>query len=44
MVMTLADQPFAASWLPTVLVPVSGLLFPGYAMASLFLYISKNKE
>nr|YP_009340585.1 PSI subunit VIII [Wimmerella hederacea]APQ40158.1 photosystem I subunit VIII [Wimmerella hederacea] len=28
---------------PSVLVPVVGLLFPAITMASLFLYVQKNK-
>nr|YP_010890789.1 photosystem I subunit VIII [Dicliptera tinctoria]WJK72138.1 photosystem I subunit VIII [Dicliptera tinctoria] len=29
--------------LPPILVPLVGLVFPAIAMASLFLYIQKNK-
>nr|YP_011026358.1 photosystem I subunit VIII [Dudleya farinosa]YP_011027038.1 photosystem I subunit VIII [Sedum dasyphyllum]QHH23973.1 photosystem I subunit VIII [Rosularia alpestris]WQN00352.1 photosystem I subunit VIII [Dudleya farinosa]WQN01287.1 photosystem I subunit VIII [Sedum dasyphyllum] len=29
--------------LPSILVPVVGLVFPAMAMASLFLHIQKNK-
>ena len=33
----------AASFLPSVLVPLIGLVFPAIAMASLFLYIEKEE-
>jgi photosystem I subunit VIII len=33
----------AASFLPSVLVPLVGLIFPAIAMASLFLYIEKEE-
>ena len=33
----------AASFLPSVLVPLVGLVFPAIAMASLFLYIEKEE-
>ena len=33
----------AASFLPSVLVPLIGLAFPAIAMASLFLYIEKEE-
>ncbi|CAN4102481.1 unnamed protein product [Withania somnifera] len=29
--------------LPSILVPLVGLVFPAFAMASLFLYVQKNK-
>jgi len=32
----------AASFLPTILVPVVGLLFPAIAMAFLFVYIERD--
>jgi len=32
----------AASFLPTVLVPLVGLIFPAAAMAFLFLYIERE--
>jgi photosystem I subunit VIII len=32
-----------ASYLPTILVPLVGLLFPAIAMASLFIYIEKQE-
>ena len=31
-----------ASFLPTLLVPIVGLVFPAVAMAALFLYIQKE--
>ncbi|MEM6867248.1 MAG: photosystem I reaction center subunit VIII [Cyanobacteria bacterium P01_C01_bin.121] len=31
-----------ASFLPTLLVPIVGLVFPAVAMAALFLYIEKE--
>ncbi|BDA51835.1 probable photosystem I reaction center subunit VIII at C-terminar half (chloroplast) [Coccomyxa sp. Obi] len=33
----------AAAYLPSVLVPLVGLVFPAIAMASLFLYIEKEE-
>jgi photosystem I subunit 8 len=33
----------AASFLPSVFVPLVGLVFPAVAMASLFLYIEKEE-
>ena len=33
----------AASYLPTILVPLVGLVFPAIAMASLFVYIEKQQ-
>jgi photosystem I subunit 8 len=33
----------AASWLPSVLVPLVGLVFPAVTMAALFLYIEKDE-
>nr|YP_009105770.1 subunit VIII of photosystem I [Koliella corcontica]AIT94489.1 subunit VIII of photosystem I [Koliella corcontica] len=32
-----------ASYLPTILVPLIGLVFPAITMASLFLYIEKDE-
>ena len=32
-----------ASYLPTILVPLVGLVFPAIAMASLFIYIEKQE-
>jgi len=32
----------AASYLPSILVPLVGLVFPAIAMASLFIYIEKD--
>ena len=32
-----------ASYLPTILVPLVGLVFPAIAMASLFVYIEKQQ-
>lgn len=32
----------AASFLPTILVPMVGLIFPAVAMAFLFLYIERE--
>ena len=32
----------AASYLPSILVPLVGLVFPGIAMASIFIYIEKD--
>ena len=32
-----------ASYLPTILVPLVGLIFPAITMASLFLYIEKDE-
>nr|ACQ90769.1 subunit VIII of photosystem I [Neglectella solitaria] len=32
-----------ASYLPTILVPLVGLVFPAIAMASLFVYIEKQE-
>lgn len=32
-----------ASYLPTILVPLVGLLFPAIAMASIFVYIEKQE-
>nr|YP_010170908.1 photosystem I reaction center subunit VIII [Chondria tumulosa]QSD57049.1 photosystem I reaction center subunit VIII [Chondria tumulosa] len=31
-----------ASYLPSILVPLAGILFPGFTMALLFLYIEKE--
>nr|YP_009391382.1 photosystem I reaction center subunit VIII [Platysiphonia delicata]ARW59526.1 photosystem I reaction center subunit VIII [Platysiphonia delicata] len=31
-----------ASYLPSILVPITGILFPGLGMALLFLYIEKD--
>jgi photosystem I subunit 8 len=33
----------AASYLPSILVPLVGLVFPAVAMASLFLYIEQEE-
>ncbi|MGB3300624.1 MAG: photosystem I reaction center subunit VIII [Phormidesmis sp.] len=33
----------AASFLPTILVPVVGLVFPAITMAALFLYIERGQ-
>ena len=33
----------AVSFLPSILVPLIGLVFPAIAMASLFLYIEKEE-
>jgi photosystem I subunit VIII len=33
----------AASFLPTILVPLVGLVFPAIAMAALFLYIERGE-
>ena len=33
----------AASFLPSIFVPLVGLVFPAIAMASLFLYIEKDQ-
>nr|AIT93489.1 subunit VIII of photosystem I [Prasiolopsis sp. SAG 84.81] len=33
----------AASFLPSILVPLVGLVFPAITMASLFLYIEKQE-
>nr|YP_009104835.1 subunit VIII of photosystem I [Symbiochloris handae]AIT93329.1 subunit VIII of photosystem I [Symbiochloris handae] len=33
----------AASFLPSLLVPLVGLVFPAIAMASIFLYIEKEE-
>jgi photosystem I subunit VIII len=33
----------AASFLPTLLVPMVGLVFPAVAMAALFLYIERGQ-
>ena len=33
----------AASFLPSIFVPLVGLIFPAVAMASLFLYIEKDQ-
>ena len=33
----------AASFLPSILVPLIGLVFPALAMASLFLYIENDQ-
>lgn len=32
----------AASFLPSILVPLTGLVFPAVAMAALFIYIEKD--
>ena len=32
-----------ASYLPTILVPLVGLIFPAIAMASIFVYIEKQE-
>lgn len=32
-----------ASYLPTILVPLVGLVFPAIAMASLFVYIERQE-
>jgi photosystem I subunit 8 len=32
----------AASFLPSILVPVIGLIFPAFSMALFFLFISKD--
>jgi photosystem I subunit 8 len=32
-----------AAYLPTILVPLVGLIFPAIAMASLFVYIEKQE-
>jgi len=33
----------AASFLPSILVPLVGLIFPAIVMASLFIYIEKQQ-
>jgi photosystem I subunit VIII len=33
---------YSASFLPSVLVPITGLVFPAIAMAFLFLYIERE--
>ena len=33
----------AASYLPSILVPLVGLVFPAIAMASIFVYIEKDQ-
>jgi photosystem I subunit 8 len=33
----------AASYLPSILVPLVGLVFPAIAMASIFVYIEKDE-
>ena len=33
----------AAAYLPSILVPLVGLVFPALAMASLFIYIEKDE-
>nr|YP_636206.1 subunit VIII of photosystem I [Tupiella akineta]Q3ZJ61.1 RecName: Full=Photosystem I reaction center subunit VIII; Short=PSI-I [Tupiella akineta]AAV80630.1 subunit VIII of photosystem I [Tupiella akineta] len=33
----------AASFLPSILVPLVGLIFPAIAMTSLFIYIEKQE-
>jgi photosystem I subunit 8 len=33
----------AASFLPSILVPLVGIVFPAVAMASLFLYIERDE-
>ena len=33
----------AASFLPSILVPLVGLVFPAIAMASIFVYIEKQE-
>ena len=33
----------AAAYLPSILVPLVGLVFPAIAMASLFIYIEKEE-
>lgn len=33
-----------SAYLPSILVPLVGLVFPGIAMASLFLYIEKQDQ
>lgn len=37
------DNTMAAAYLPSILVPLVGLVFPAIAMASIFLYI-ENEE
>jgi photosystem I subunit 8 len=37
------DYFMAAAYLPSVLVPLVGLVFPAIAMASLFIYIEKEE-
>nr|YP_010152869.1 photosystem I reaction center subunit VIII [Olisthodiscus luteus]QQW50530.1 photosystem I reaction center subunit VIII [Olisthodiscus luteus] len=32
-----------ASYLPGIFVPLIGLIFPGFAMAALFLYIEQDE-
>ncbi len=34
---------FAASYLPSLLVPLTGLIFPAVAMALLFVYIEREE-
>ena len=36
------NQTMTASYLPSILVPLVGIVFPGVAMALLFLYIEKD--
>jgi photosystem I subunit 8 len=44
LVAQIADQPFEAAFLPPILVPIVGLVFPAVAMASLFLYIEADAK
>ena len=37
------DKKFMSSILPSILVPLVGLVFPAVAMASMFLYIEKEQ-
>jgi photosystem I subunit 8 len=39
----LRRKPMAASFLPSILVPLVGLVFPAIAMASIFVYIEKDE-
>lgn len=45
LITTISQKEFlmAAAYLPSVLVPLVGLVFPAIAMASLFLYIEKEE-
>ena len=37
------NKRMAASYLPSILVPLVGLVFPAIAMASLFLYVEQEQ-
>jgi photosystem I subunit 8 len=36
-------KPMTAAYLPSILVPLVGLVFPAIAMTSLFMYIEKQE-